>query len=299
MRLNLKMLSWGAAALTAFMMIPSCTNDEGIKPQDDVMIQQRGLTIGTPPSIALIGLSPDNELVNLMSGPPVQEVGRVPIIGLRSEEIILAIDTRPKNRQLFGISSNSILYQIDPVSGAIHAVSGQPISPAINGSLVAFDFSTVDDVIRLITDAGQALRISPTTGAVVGVDVLLNPGVIPINSIAFSYGTRTARATLYDLDANTGNLYKQSAYNGGSISLVGPTGFFFSGEGGFDISNANNAYTIQYGRSRVPATGGSLGSSGSFDDITQDAYRLLNINLRTGQATSFGKVSPMIGLAVK
>ena len=218
------MLSWGVAALTTFLMIPSCANDEGIKPQDDGLVQQRGHTNGAPVSVALIGLSPENELVSLVSGPPVQEVGRVPISNLRSEEVIIAIYTRPKNKQLYGVSSSSILYRIDPVSGNAYPVSlsGQPFSPAINGSLVGFDISPIDDVARLITDLGQALRISLTTGAVVGVDVLFNPNVVPINSIAFSFGTSIARPALYDLDASTGNLYKQSAYNGGSISLVGP-----------------------------------------------------------------------------
>lgn len=300
MRLNLKMLSWGAAAVTVFLVMPSCSNDEGIKLQDDGLIQERGLTVGTPVSVGLIGLSPENELVSLLSGPPVQEVGRIPITGLRGDEAIIAIDTRPKNKQLYGVSSSSILYRIDPVSGTAFpaSLSGQPFSPAINGSLVGFDISPIDDVARLITDLGQALRISLTTGAVVGVDVLFNPSVVPINSIAFSTATNSARATLYDLDASTGNLYKQSAYNGGSLAYVGATGFFFSGEGGFEITNTNSAFTVQYGRSRFPASGGGFGSNPP-EDITQDAYRLLNINLRTGQATSYGKVAPMIGLAVK
>ncbi len=284
------MLFWGAAALTGFLFVPGCTTDDGIKPTNDEMIETRG-----PGNTALIGLSPANELVSIIAGPPAQQTGKVAITGLRSEEIILAIDTRPKNKQLFGISNQSILYLLDPVSGIATPVSGQPISPAINGTMVGFDFSPVDDVIRLITDLGQALRISPTTGAVVGVDAFLNGGTNPINSIAFSYATRTSRVTLYDMDANSGNLYKQSSYNGGSLALVGPTGFFFSGEGGFEITSANAGFAVQYGRSRFPAGFGGTG----FDDITQDSYRLLYINLLTGKATSWGKVTPLIGLAAK
>ena len=290
MRLNLKMLSWGAAALTGFLFMSACTNDDTVKPTNDQTIEIRG-----PGNTALIGLSPANELVSIVAGPPALETGRVAITGLRSEELIVAIDTRPKNKQLFGISNQSVLYLIDPVSGIATPVSGQPLSPAINGSLVGFDFSPADDVIRLITDLGQALRISPTTGAVIGVDAFFGGGVNPINSIAFSFATRTSRVTLYDLDANNGNLYKQSSYNGGSLALVGPTGFFFEGEGGFEITSANAGFTVQYGRSRYPAGFGTTG----FDDITQDSYRLLYINLLTGKATSWGKVSPMIGLAVK
>ena len=294
MRLNFKLLTYGAAALSGFLFLPSCTNDDGIKPTDGAQIEERGLTSGAPVNTALIGLSPANELVNLMSGPPVSEVSRVPIVNLRPEESILAIDTRPRTKELFGISSESILYKIDPLTGDAVAVSGTPISPAISGSLVGFDFSPIDDAIRLVTDKGQALRISPTTGAVIGVDILFNPSLNPINSIAISYGTPTWRSTLYDLDAN-GNLYRQSSANGGSLAYIGSTGFSFSGEGGFEIATSNTAFAVQYGRSR---TGGTFGTIG-YDDVTQDTYRLLTVNLRSGQATSYGKIGPMIGLAVK
>ena len=288
------MYSFGATAMTVLLFMFACTKDEGIKPTDDVMIEQRGLTGGFN-SVALIGLSTENELVNLMSGPPVRELSRVPIIGLKSEESIIAIDTRPRNKQLFGVSNFSILYQIDPLSGIVHAVSGVPLSPAINGTTVGFDFNPLDDMIRLITDEGQALRISPTTGAVVGVDALFNTNLIPINSIAFSSTIGTTKSGLYDLDPKNGNLYRQSSSNGGSLVMIGSTGFLFSGEGGFEITNTNIGFTVQYGRSRFPAGFGSVG----FDDITQDSYRLLNINLKTGKTLSFGKVSPMIGLTVK
>jgi hypothetical protein len=295
MRLNFKMLTYGAVALTGILFIPSCTNDDGIKPGDGAQIEERGLTSGAPVNTALIGLSPANELVSLMSGPPVSEVSRVPIINLRPEENLLAIDTRPKTKELFGISDQSILYKLDPATGDAVAVSGTPITPAIEGSLVGFDFSPIDDMIRLVTDKGQALRISPITGAVVGVDILFNPSLNPINSIAISYATPTWRSTLYDLDATNGNLYRQSSANGGSLVYIGATGFSFTGEGGFEITSSNTAFAVQFGKSRYGGTFGTIG----YDDITQDSYRLYTINLRSGQATSYGKVAPLIGLAAK
>lgn len=284
------MLSWGAAALTGFLLMSACTTDDNVVPMNDEMVQTRG-----PGNTLLIGLSPNNELIHLNSGPPVQEVGRIAITGLRSEELIIAIDTRPKTKQLFGISNQSILYRIDPVSGVAIAVSGLSLSPAINGSLVGFDFSHIDDLIRLVTDTEQALRISPTTGAVVGVDGFFGLNATQINSIAFSFGSRTTKASLYDLDTSSGNLLKQSAYNGGSLTIVGHTGFYFTGEGGFEITSDNSAFAVQYGVSRLPAGFGGAG----YDDITQESHRLLYINLLTGKATSWGRVSPLIGLAAR
>ena len=293
MRLNFKLFNLGAFVLAGLLWSTSCTKDEAVQPQDDSQIESRGLISGVVPNTALIGLSPNNELVNLLSGPPAQDLGVVPITGLRADEFVLAIDTRPRTKQLYGVTNFSTIYLIDKVTGAAVPV-GLPFSPAINGAMVGFDFSPVDDVIRLITDASQCLRISPVTGAVTAVDVLLNPNQVPINSVAFSSTVGTQRSTLYDLDTNNGNMYRQSSANGGTLTLVGPTGFFSTGDGGFEITSTNFAFTVQFGKSRFPA---GFGTSG-FDDITQESYRLLNINLRTGKATSYGKVRPMIGLAV-
>jgi Domain of unknown function (DUF4394) len=293
MRLNFKLFNLGAFALAGLLLSTGCADDEALQPQDDSQIESRGLISGVVPNTALIGLSPNNELVNLMSGPPAQDLGVVPITGLRAEEFVLAIDTRPRTKQLYGVTNFSTIYVIDKVSGAALPV-GASFSPVINGAMVGFDFSPVDDLIRLITDAGQCLRISPVTGAVTAVDVLLNPNQVPINSVAFSTSLGTQRSTLYDLDTNNGNMYRQSSANGGTLTLVGPTGFLFSGDGGFEITSTNTAFTVQFGKSRFPSGFGTTG----FDDITQESHRLLNINLRTGKATSFGKVRPMIGLAV-
>ena len=47
------MFSFGAAAMTVLLFMASCTNDEGIKPTDDNMIEPRGLTGGGSNSIAI------------------------------------------------------------------------------------------------------------------------------------------------------------------------------------------------------------------------------------------------------
>jgi hypothetical protein len=98
------------------------------------------------------------------------------------------------------------------------------------------------------------------------------------------------------MDAGSGNLYKQSNPNGGSLQLVGPTGFVFSGEGGFEITGTNTAFAIQYGMSRSSA---GIGSTPLYDDPRITMHRLLTISLRNGAATSNGRVRPMIGLATR
>lgn len=293
MRLKLNLFNLSAAVLSGLMMIPGCTSDENLKPTDESQLETRGLISGGSANTALIGLSANNELVSLLSGPPVSEQSVIPIVGLRSEEVMLAIDTRPKTKQLYGVSDQSIIYIIDKFSGVATPLFNGPFSPVISGNVVAFDFNPADDLIRLITDTGQSLRISPLTGAVVGVDNFVNILQTVINSVAYlpSSSTGGTKSVLYDIDIASGNLYKQLTATS-PLQLVGNTGFAWQGEGGFEITPAGTAFAVQYGHAR------STGGFGT-DDLTQDAYRLYSINLKTGKATSLGKIRPMVGIAQK
>ncbi len=292
MRLKFNVFNLSAAVLSGMMLATGCTTDEGIKPQDDSQLETRGLISGGAANSALIGLSANNELVNLLSGPPAQEQSVIPITGLRSEEVMLAIDTRLKTKQLYGVSDQSIIYIIDKFSGVATPLLNGPFTPLISGNLVAFDINPADDLIRLVTDTGQSLRISPASGAVVGVDNFVNILQTAINSVAYLPFISGGKSVLYDIDLASGNLYKQLTATS-PLQLVGSTGFDWRTEGGFDITAAGLGFAVQTGHIR--AGGGGFGS----DDLTQDACRLYSINLKTGKATSLGKVRPMIGLTQK
>lgn len=294
MRLYRKVFHFSAAVLSGLMLLPGCSTDESLKPTDQTQLETRGLISGGTANTALIGLSANNELVSLLSGPPASEQSVIPIIGLRSEEVMLAIDTRTKTKQLYGVSDRSIIYVIDKFSGVATPLFGGSFTPVISGNVVAFDVNPADDLIRLMTDTGQSLRISPVTGLVVGVDNSVNILQTVINSVAYLPSTSIGGGTksvLYDIDIASGNLYKQLSATS-PLQLVGNTGFAWQGEGGFEITAAGGGFAVQYGHAR---TSGGLGS----DDLSQDACRLYSINLKTGKATSLGKVRPMIGIAQK
>jgi len=296
MRLSIKLFSFGAFASLAILLATGCTNDENLAPQDNASIEERSLISG-PVSVPLIGLTPQNELVHLLSGPPVVEKGVVPISGLlRPEEWIAAIDYKALSRELYGVSNQSIIYKINPTSGVATPVTGFTFDPPISGNMVAFDIDPVEDVIRLITSSGQNLRISPITGGVLSVDSTLNPGTPAIQSIAYSYATKFSKAALYDIDSTEQALFVQNPAVGGRLEKVGPLGFTFEGEGGFEITNKNMAFAVQYGRNLFG--GGNAGST-QHDVVTEDAYRLLSINLNYGGAISLGRVRPLIGLAAR
>ncbi len=295
MRLKLNLFSIGASALLGILLAVGCTQDDNISPLDNVALEERGTLIGTSSNFPLVGLTPTNELVHLLSGPPVTETAVVAIVGLRVAESIMAIDYSTKTKQLYGVSNQSFIYKINLTTGVATPVSLIPMTPAIEGQKVGFDFNPADDLIRIVSDAGQNLRVSPFTGMVVGVDTPLNPGTPSIQGAAYSYGNTHSKAALYDIDVTEQALFVQSPANEGRLVKVGTLGFAFSGDGGFEITQKNMGFAVQYGRSTSIGGGGTAGS-GSHDITTEEAYRLLSINLTYGVARSHGRVRPMIGL---
>ncbi len=296
MRLKLKVIRFSTLVLSGMILLAGCATDDAVTPLDDAQIESRGLTTGFIPNTPLIGLSPNNELVNFTSGPPAQDLGVVPISGLRDLEVVQAIDTRPATKELFAVTNQNFIYIINPETGVATPVSNSPLAPQVNGVMVGFDFDPAADVIRLITDSGQNLRISPETGAVIAIDNVINSFTAEINSSAYTFPGIGSPSRLYSIDIANAVLYRQRDPNSGQLQLIGPLEYYWSGDGGFEITRNNIAFAVQYGHSRFPMPDGG-GTIGGGDDTTQDAYRLFYINLKTGLATSFGKVRPMIGVA--
>lgn len=295
MRLNVKFFSYFATMFAFLFLAIGCAKEDSISPNDDLSIEERSLIGGTP-SVPLIGLTPENQLVHLVSGPPVVEKALIAITGLRPEERMLAIDYRFRSRELYGVTSESILYKINPTTGVATPVTGFVMNPTLDGETVGMDFDPVRDILRIVTSSGQNLQVSPLTGAVISVDAVLNPGTPAVHGAAYSYSTKYQKGALYDIDLTEQTLYVQNPQDGGTLEKVGSLGFTFEGEGGFEITTKNTAFAVQFGRSLWPGTDAG---SAQYDVITEDAYRLLNINLTYGSAKSYGRVRPLIGLAAR
>ena len=299
MKLQINKFCQGIALLTFVMFIAGCSTDENVIPSN-LPIEERGpIGPGGSGSTLLYGLSDRNEIVKLMSGPPVTELERIPITGVKNGDVILAIDIRPATGLIYGLSATGILYTINLniVNGGSNAkmVSGTPLNPAIAGTIVGFDFDPRSDRIRLVTEKGQNMRINPTTGAVSNIDFPINPGLASMNSIAYGMTLSSITgASLYDIDILGGNLYRQNPTQG-TLTFVGPLGLTISGEGGFDISRRGAAFASLFAGIR-DGSGGGVGGSG---DDGQPAYRIYSINLKTGKATSYGRVNGnLIGLTI-
>jgi len=296
---NLKLFGQFLAILIGFLFFAGCQQEEIMSPVNDAAIDERNLS-AYPSNVTFWGIDSSSALYKYTSGPPATLLSSYTISGLRDGENLVAIDFRPANRVLYGVSNLNLIYSINtsgfgtgPV-GTATRISQAPFSPVIEGTTVGFDFNPATDRIHLITDKGQNLRISPSTGQVISVDQYLSGSgsILAINSAAFSNNfSGTTGTSLYDVDYLQGKVYRQS---GGSLTLIGSTGLTITGEGGFDISRTGAALGV-YNAFGRPVWGSTTTST---DDGSQQAYRLYGINLRTGAATNLGKVKPMIGLSI-
>lgn len=240
---------------------------------------------------ASVGLSADtlymtntqNQLLRADSGTPgsVSTVGSVN--GLQAGEAVLGIDFRPATNQLFALGSTSRLYTINTGTGAATQV-GSAGAFTLNGTSFGFDFNPTVDRIRVVSNAGQDLRLNPIDGSLTATDGALNGATTSIVGSAYtnSFGGATS-TTLYGINNATGSLYIQNPPNNGTQVLVGSLGIggTINSNVGFDIAYPGN-------------TGFATLQTGTADT------GLYNVNLGTGAASLITNLSGqnITGLAV-
>jgi Domain of unknown function (DUF4394) len=236
----------------------------------------------------------DNERVRIKS--------RLPIYGLTLGEILVGIDFRPATGQLYGLGTpgggpgSAQLYIIDTET-AIATLVGAP-NAVLGGTSFGFDFNPVPDRIRVVSNAGENLRLNPDNGAIAGIDTNLayaagdpNAGLMPsVVGVAYTNPDRAPQTNtvLYDIDSGrdtdpTGGgdvLAIQVPPNGGQLNTVGRLRINTDDIVGFDISHRNAALAaLREG---------------------QTSSRLVSIDLISGRATDRGRVGELLtGLAIE
>jgi trimeric autotransporter adhesin len=222
-----------------------------------------------------LALSNANTLASFNPGNP-RAVRSIAVTGLQSGETLLGIDTRPANGLIYGLTSASNLYTLDPNSGAASLVS--TLSQPFTGTTVTgFDFNPVADRLRLVGDNDQSLRINVDTGAVT-VDGNLaygagdaNFGANPaVAAAAYTNAIASPTSTqLYDIDTALDVLTLQNPPNNGTLTTIGALGTDFGTLTGFDIIS--------------PAEG----TNAAFAVSNSTLY---SINLQTGAAANLGTI---------
>ena len=237
----------------------------------------------------ILVLSPFNKLVRFESTAPEVIQSQTTVTGLQPGETLLAIDFRPSNGQLYGITDASRLYIINPNTGAATQVGSGPFSPALTPGLldVGFDFNPVTDQIRVVT--GQNLRLNPDTGAVVAVD----------NALAFAAGDpnagRAAGVSSAAYSNNVSGAASTTLYTIVNGSAFGAVPFVLATQGSpggtpvspntgqlFTVGNVNGFFDIPVGLDIAPD-----GTAYALINGPDTFNRFFTVDLSTGALSPF------------
>ncbi len=213
-----------------------------------------GLALVQPAGPTVLGLTADNRLVAFDPKTPNVLTSTVAISGLAAGEIVIGIDVRPSNRQLYAITSTARIFTVDPASGAatlkstLVADAADTTAPftALSGTAFSVDFNPVADRLRVISETGQSLRINVDTGFTTTDGVINRTGTAP-SVLAAAYANSfpgTATTVLYNLEANSDVLTRQDPPNDGTLVDLGALGFDLSGRAAFDIAGGANGLAL-------------------------------------------------------
>lgn len=198
-------------------------------------------------------LTSDGRLISFHRDRPALQRSSAVVTGVTGT--IAGIDVRPATGALYALAvegSTGRLYTIDPGTGAASLAS--TLDKAVSGSAFGVDFNPVPDRLRVVSDAGQNLRINVDTGATLldgaltyagsggavaaGVSAAAYTNSAPPSPRTVGPNVPATGTTLYDIDTNLDVLVVQSPPNDGVLNPVGPLGFDVSSVNGFDIDAA-------------------------------------------------------------
>ena len=204
-------------------------------------------------AVTLVGLTGKGELISFDSHKPGL-AKTVAISGVQGT--VLGIDVRPADKKLYAVTDASIIYVVDPKTGAATQVA--KLSEAFSGGGKAVvDFNPAADRLRLMGENGTNFRIHPDTGAVTKDGPLayaptdkMNGKKPWITAGAYTNSMAGVRGTeLFNLDTGNGVLTLQSPPNDGVQQTRGGFGVKFSKSTAFDIMPDGNGGNIAYAMS--------------------------------------------------
>lgn len=181
------------------------------------------------------------------------------ITGLAAGESVADLAFRPNDGLLYALIVNGTagrIVTIDPTTGVSTAVStltadaGDATAPftGLSGTRFGIDFNPVPDRLRVISDAGQNLRINVATGATI-TDGNLNGAAAGATATAYSNAFNAACRTMqFALNADTDQLFLQNPPNDGTLTAIGGLGVDATSTAGFDIATSatgtNTAFAL-------------------------------------------------------
>ena len=234
----------------------------------------------------VFALTEGNRLLTINSAAPGKVCTSATITGQQSGENIVGIDVRPADGALYALGNTGRLYTVDPATATLTLKStlvaglGDVTNPyaALLGTEFGFDFNPGNDLIRVVSDAGENFRVLPDDG-VVTTDIAPTPAGSSFGAAAYSnsyLGVNTA--SYYTIDATSDSLQvvgrtSGNAINGDVLNIGALGAGDVTAVGGFDIYGTTN-------RGLAAFTLGSNTTSELFD-----------VNLITGATTRLATVA--------
>jgi hypothetical protein len=267
---------------------------------------------GPPRAEHVLARTEGMDLIRFNAGQPTRVLSRTPLVGLPAGEQLIGIDFRVARGDLYTLSRSARLYIVDISTGQVRPVGDGPATAVpLVGTRFGFDFNPAADRIRVVSDAGQNLRLHPDTNANVdgnanlaGIqgdpDLAYEPGdtqagrAPQIVAAGYTYNKTNAKLTTnFAIDRAQGMLVLQGTREGaqpavspntGRLTTVGSLGLGALDDVSFDISDLNNTALAA-----VRVAG-------------HKHTRLMLVNLDTGRAQPLGTVADgaaLLGMAIE
>jgi Domain of unknown function (DUF4394) len=204
---------------------------------------KRGHDYNRGPDRVLYATTNQNQLISFNARNPDRIRNIQAISGLASGVTLRGIDFRPATGDLYGVGSDSVVYRVNPRTG-IAVAEGPAFAPALSGNSFGVDFNPTVDKIRVVSDAGQNLRLNVDEGTVLSADKDLNPGTPQVVAAGYTNSsftaTKPAATQLFVVDAARDQLLLQNPPNDGTLTMPKRLGVDVGPQTGLDIAGADN-----------------------------------------------------------
>jgi len=205
---------------------------------------------GSANAATIVGVDELNNLVFFDSAAPTVTTRSLAITGV--PESLAAIDFRPLDNTLYGLSADRRVYTISTVTGAATAVSDVL---GLAGTEFAFDFNPTIDRVRIVSNTNENYVFNPNDGSLSTTTPVfyadgdanagLDPDVVAGAYTSSTFGAPAGSTQLFSIDTRQGVLTRQ-ANSLGTLNTVGSLGVDLGSRTSFDIFG-NDAF-VQNGR---------------------------------------------------
>jgi hypothetical protein len=243
-------------------------------------------------NVEVVGLTSDQRLICFRADRPGRARDIGPLSGLVDDSRLVGIDVRPANGQLYGLGDQGGIYTVDVRTAAANRVARASV--ALQGTSFGVDFNPVADRMRVISDAGQNLRINVADGvAASDTGLTYPPATTPATGVTGAMYTNNdadpaTGTTLFDVDSMLDQIAIQSPPNAGSLVPTGKLGV----DTGADVA-ADIFSKVRRGTTVANTAYAALS--------TPDGSSFHYVDLLTGRATATGGFSygnQVVGIAI-